>query len=331
MIGHYYFFGVPMPLSLLLALSADEPTSGERLAEQFGCTRAAIAKRINVLRGLGVLIEALPRLGYRLNYRYSWWNELALREHLNNLAALTNCHVLSRVDSTNIWMRDHISQAAPGETHIAVTDFQQKGRGRRGREWMSLPGRQITASIGHVSAQGPVAWLGVAIAVGLSLASSLRQLGWPVDLKWPNDLWLHGEKLGGILVEMDAMAEGPSRLIIGFGINELLLESEKQLLEKPAASLQDMNIDYDRHALLAVLCSNLIQMLTDFSRFGLASWRQLWPSYDALLGRIVSFEYQGEWREGCAEGIDEQGALLIKCGSELVHCHSGEVSVRINP
>lgn len=319
-----------MPLSLLLALSADDPTSGERLAEQFGCTRAAIAKRISTLRESGVLIEALPRVGYRLAYRYVWWNESALQAHLSGIAAITGCHVLNRVDSTNVWMRDRISQAALGEMHIAVTDFQQKGQGRRGREWMSLPGRQVTSSIGLVSAQGPIAWVGVAIAVGLSLASSLRQLGWPVELKWPNDLWLHGEKLGGILVEMDAMAEGPSRLIIGFGINELLLDSEKQLLARPVASLQDMKIDYDRHALLAVLCSNLVQMLTDFSRFGLVSWRQLWPSYDALLGQLVGFEHQGEWREGLAEGIDEQGALLIKCNSEIVRCHSGEVSVRIN-
>ena len=67
MICHYYFFGVPMPLSLLLALSADEPHSGERLAEQFCCPRSAIAKRIHVRRGLGVLIAALPRFGFRLN------------------------------------------------------------------------------------------------------------------------------------------------------------------------------------------------------------------------------------------------------------------------
>ena len=320
-----------MPLSLLLALSADDPRSGERLAEHFGCTRAAIAKRINVLRELGVLIEALPRVGYKLGYRYAWWSESALIERLSNLTALTGCHVLSRVDSTNTWMRDHIAKAALGEIKLAVTDFQQNGQGRRGREWLSLPGRQITASMGLVSAQGPIAWVGVAIAVGLSLASTLRELGWPVELKWPNDLWLHGEKLGGILVEMDAMTEGPSRLTIGFGINELLLNSEKKLLARPVAALQDMSIDYDRHALLVALCSNLVQMLTDFSRFGLASWWQLWPSYDALSGRLVSFEYQGEWREGFAQGIDEQGALLISCDSEVVRCHSGEVSVRIHP
>lgn len=319
-----------MPLSLLLALSADSPTSGERLAKQFGCTRAAIAKRITALRGMGVLIEALPRLGYKLGYHYVWWDEPKLRAQLAGLTALTNCYVLSRIDSTNLWMRDRIAKAGLGEMQLAITDFQQKGQGRRGREWLSLPGRQITASIGLVSAQSPVAWVGVAIAVGLSLASSLRHMGWPVELKWPNDLWLDGEKLGGILVEMDAMAEGPSRLIIGFGINELLLSSEKKSLARPVAALQDLKIDYDRHDLCAALCSNVIQMLMDFSRDGLASWRPLWTSYDALSERMVSFEYQGEWREGCAQGIDEQGALLILCGSELVRCHSGEVSVRIN-
>lgn len=319
-----------MPLSLLLELSASHPTSGERLAEQFGCTRAAIAKRISILRAWGVLIDALPRVGYQLGYHYEWWSDSILGARLSGLTALTGRHVLSRVDSTNAWMRDCISQAALGEMHVAVTDFQQRGQGRRGREWLSLPGRQITASIGLVSAQGPIAWVGVAIAVGLSLASTLRQFGWPVELKWPNDLWLHGEKLGGILVEMDVMTEGPSRLTIGFGINELLFGSEKKYLARPVAALQDMSIDYDRHTLLTALCSNLVQMLTDFSRFGLTSWQQLWPSYDALSGRLVSFEFQGEWREGLAQGIDEQGALLVSCDSEVVRCHSGEVSVKIN-
>ncbi|MEO6699265.1 MAG: biotin--[acetyl-CoA-carboxylase] ligase [Paraperlucidibaca sp.] len=318
-----------MPLSLLPALSAEKPISGERLAEQFHCTRAAIAKRIAALKAMGVLINAIPRVGYQLAYNYTWWDQQRLASDLALLPSITQWHHLSRVDSTNAWMRKQISQAAINDVELAVTDFQFAGQGRRGREWMSLPGRQITASIGLVSAQGPIAWVGVAIAVGLSLASTLREYGWPIELKWPNDLWLDGAKLGGILVEMDAMAEGPSRLIIGFGINEALLGAEREQLARPVAALQDQAIRYDRHELFRALSSNVLQALTDFSRTGLVPWRLLWSQYDALVGRLVSFELQGEWREGIASGIDEQGALLIQTPREILRCHSGEVSVRV--
>jgi BirA family biotin operon repressor/biotin-[acetyl-CoA-carboxylase] ligase len=318
-----------MSLSLLAALSAEKPTSGERLAEQFHCTRAAIAKRVAVLREMGVLIDAIPRVGYQLAYDYVWWDELRLAAEIALMPSITQWHLLPRVDSTNTWMRQHIAQAGINQVQLALTDFQFAGQGRRGREWMSLPGRQITASIGLVSAQGPTAWVGVAIAVGLSLASTLRQYGWPIELKWPNDLWLNGAKLGGILVEMDAMAEGPSRLIIGFGINEALLSVEREQLARPVSALQDKSIAYDRHELFVALCTNVLQALTEFSRSGLAPWQLLWPQYDVLAGRLVSFELQGEWREGVANGIDEQGALLIKAQNENLRCHSGEVSLRV--
>lgn len=317
-----------MSTSLLLALSYEQPTSGERLAKEYGCTRAAIAKRINALRDAGVLIDAIAREGYRYGYPYCWWQDMLMQREMAVVAPRLTWHILPSVDSTNHWMREHLKSSATGLIHLAVSDFQRAGQGRRGRQWLSLPGRQMTVTMGLVSSSSPVAWVGVAIAVGVCIAQTLNAQGWPVSLKWPNDLWLGGAKLGGILIEMDAMAEGPSHLIIGFGINEHVLSGERESLAREVAALSDAKQPYDRHVLLGQLAASLSTMLESFAETGLAPWQAAWRRFDVLHGCEVNFERYGQWQSGIAQGIDAQGALQIRQGDELVSCHSGEVTVR---
>jgi len=313
--------------SLLQQLAFGHFVSGEHLAERAGCSRAAIAKRVEQLRAAGILIEARPRLGYRLGHAYDWWRPERLAPLL---PAALDVHVLPEVASTNDWLRALLagSHEHGARTQLAITDFQQGGRGRRGRSWLSPPGRQMTFSLGLTSEHGPLAWIGVALAVGVELAEALREAGWPVLLKWPNDILLDGAKLAGILVEMDAMAEGPSRVVVGVGLNECLLPAERAQLDRPVAALGDRMPDYDRHALLAAMVARLDAMLSRFPRDGLDAWLARWPALDALRGRVVDFQRGDDWLSGVALGVDAQGCLLLEAAEGRVRCHSGEVSVR---
>lgn len=314
-------------IPLLRQLSAEHFVSGEHLAQLADCSRAAISKRIEQLRAAGVLIEARPRVGYRLAHRYAWWVEDSLMQALPAGNALA-VRVLPGADSTNDWLRQQLADQPSGVAMMAITDFQLGGKGRRGRSWLSPPGRQMTFSIGISAEQGPLAWIGIALAAGVELAEVLRDAGWPVRLKWPNDILLNGAKLAGILVELDAMAEGPSRVIIGVGLNEALLPDERAGLERPVAALQDAAIAYDREQLLIVMTTRLERLLREFPDAGLARWLPRWASFDDLLGCRVDFQRGSEWLSGDVIGIDAQGSLLLDTPQGRVHCHSGEVSVR---
>lgn len=313
--------------SLLRQLSAEDFVSGEHLAQLADCSRAAIAKRVDQLRAAGVLIEARPRAGYRLAHRYDWWMAEQLQQRLPEGCGL-QLHVLPSTDSTNDWLRQQLAGQPSAEVVLAITDFQLGGKGRRGRSWMAPAGRQMTFSIGVGAEQGPLAWIGIALAAGVELAEALRAAGWPVRLKWPNDILLNGAKLAGILVELDAMAEGPSRVIIGVGINEALLADERAGLERPVAALQDAAIAYDRHGLLADMAARLERLLREFPEAGLARWLPRWAPLDDLQGQRVNFQRGSEWLVGDVVGIDAQGSLLLDTPQGRVHCHSGEVSVR---
>lgn len=307
--------------ALLHRLDAHHYTSGESLAAEQGCTRAAISKQVEQLREHGVLIESRPRHGYRFSHPYRWWGEQDAAALSRRLAMPVVW--LPSVDSTSEWLRRQSSR--DDGLMLAITDFQLSGKGRRGRQWLTPPGRQLTFTLGCRAAHAPGRWLGVALAAGVALAQVLRRRGWPVSLKWPNDLMLGESKLGGILIEMDAMAEGPSHLLLGVGINESLLHDERAALDRPVAALQDAPITYERADLLADLVTSLQTVLQQYPETGLEAWRGAWQYLDCLQGKTVSFQQGDLVHDGVAEGIDAQGSLMVRTVHGVVACHSGEV------
>lgn len=311
-----------MNKTLLARLSSDSPVSGEVLAAEFGCSRAAISKQIECLRNAGVLVLSRPRVGYQLGYAYRWWNTKSLQKQLAGLPLSVN--LLESVSSTNTWLRNR----PPAVLYqLAITDWQHAGRGRHERDWVSPPGRQLAFSLRCDVKEGPWAWQGLALAVGVEVAEALKSRGIPVQLKWPNDLWLDGAKLGGILVELDAASDGPSSIIVGIGLNEFLTAHEKAALNRPVSDLAPYAEMYDRNDLLLTLLRRLIQLFSQYTETGLAAWLARWQRFDLLHGREVRFDLSGKQITGLAQGIDEQGCLCVLTANGLQKCHSGEISL----
>ncbi|TMP82113.1 biotin--[acetyl-CoA-carboxylase] ligase, partial [Pseudoalteromonas ruthenica] len=103
---------------------------------------------------------------------------------------------------------------------VLVAEMQQAGRGRRGRVWQSPFGANLYYSYYWKLEEGLQAAMGVSIAVGLAVYDAIEALyGLSAALKWPNDIYLHGRKLAGVLVELEGQVEGPCHLVIGIGIN----------------------------------------------------------------------------------------------------------------
>jgi len=311
-----------MNKSLLLLLSPDAAVSGESLAAHFGCSRAAISKQVEALRTAGVLLHSRPRVGYQLGYAYQWWDAEQLARLFAPLSL--KAHLLDDVSSTNTWLRE---QPPAMTCQLAITDWQNAGRGRHEREWLSPPGRQLTFSLRRDVADGPWPWQGLALAVGVEVAEALQACGIPVRLKWPNDLWLDGAKLGGILVELDAASDGPSSIIVGVGLNEFLTQAERVALGRPVSDLFAYMTSYTRAQLLYGLVERLTRLLGEYASRGLGAWVDRWHALDLLHGRDVRFELAGRSVTGIAQGIDAQGCLCVMTAEGLQKCHSGEISL----
>ena len=103
---------------------------------------------------------------------------------------------------------------------VLAAEWQSAGRGRRGKSWTAVAGGSLTFSIGWRYEQGAGYLAGLSLAVGVAVVRALEAEGLPgVELKWPNDLVYKHLKVGGILVELNGDALGPSTVVVGVGLN----------------------------------------------------------------------------------------------------------------
>jgi BirA family biotin operon repressor/biotin-[acetyl-CoA-carboxylase] ligase len=242
--------------------------------------------------------------------------------------------VLPTIDSTNSELMRR-ARAGLHQHSLLVAVEQSAGRGRRGKHWQSRPGASLTFSLGLP--YQPADWSGLSLAIGVSLAESLHP---GVRLKWPNDLWWQGRKLGGILVET-AVTGAQRHAVIGVGLNvelpdplpvpnpvadEAAAESGGVALPPvPPAALQELAPDRGAGQWLAAVVPALARDLQAFERAGFAAFAARFAARDALAGLALRLS---DGRQGVGAGVGPDGALRLRTAAGLVDVTSAEVSVR---
>lgn len=212
---------------------------------------------------------------------------------------------------------------------VAVSESQTAGRGRRGRDWHSPPGANIYCSLGLFKAMplDRLALLGIVAAI--VLCRSLRaETGAEIMLKWPNDLLLAGGKLGGILAESRPHEDGLYFFIIGFGLNLALTEADREVIARPASSLDAVATGpVERSALLIAALDAMLPELRAFDA-GADSLAAEFARFDAYHDREVEI-VDGEQRiRGINRGIAADGRLRVETASGLQHFSAAEISLR---
>jgi BirA family biotin operon repressor/biotin-[acetyl-CoA-carboxylase] ligase len=224
--------------------------------------------------------------------------------------------VLPQIDSTNSELMRRV-RAGRCEPTLLVAEQQTAGRGRLGRDWHSQVGDSLTFSVSLPLA--PADWSGLSLAVGVSVADSLHP---DIQLKWPNDLWLHGRKLAGVLIETAGAGDQRS-VVVGVGIN--IAPREAQGLSTPPAWLQELLPDVDAGEALLRVAPPLLRALSAFQMQGLAPFLPGFALRDLLHDRAVTLS---NGTVGMARGVDAQGGLLLQTPAGMQTVTSAEVSVR---
>jgi BirA family transcriptional regulator, biotin operon repressor / biotin---[acetyl-CoA-carboxylase] ligase len=230
--------------------------------------------------------------------------------------------VLPTIDSTNTELMRR-ARAGRTEPVLLVAEEQTAGRGRMGRAWLSggSPLRSLMFSVGLPLA--PAEWSGLSLAVGVSLAESLHPR---VQLKWPNDLWLAGRKLAGVLIETASFGEGRAAAryaVIGVGINIAVPPADG--LSLPPAGLHELLPAADPGEVLGRVAAPLLQDVRAFETFGFAAFQARFNRRDVLRDRQVVLS---DGTSGTAHGTSEDGALLVHTSAGMKTVSSSEVSVR---
>lgn len=244
------------------------------------------------------------------------WPAETIWEQLSPALPGFTVEVLAEIDSSNTELMRR-ARAGRTEPTLLVAERQTAGRGRLGRPWHSAVGDSLTFSLGLPLA--PLDWSGLSLAVGLSLAESLHPA---IGLKWPNDLWVQGRKLGGILIEA-ATSGGHSQVVIGVGLN-IRLPSDPGLSTPPAA-LTELWPQASAAAALQRLLPALVHTLQAFETQGFGPLHARYASRDVLRGQPVQ---TSDGLQGLCQGVTPQGALRLATAEGEHTLHSAEVSVR---
>jgi BirA family biotin operon repressor/biotin-[acetyl-CoA-carboxylase] ligase len=312
-----------VPLKLISILADGDFHSGEHLGELLGMSRAAINKHIQTIREWGLDVFTVPGKGYSLPSPI----QLLDVERILNQLVDKRVTVLSVVDSTNQYLLDRIAELQSGDACVA--EYQQAGRGRRGRQWISPFGANLYLSMFWRLDQGPAAAMGLSLVIGIVMAEVLKDLGaQDVRVKWPNDLYLNDRKLAGILVELTGKTGDAAQLVIGAGINLAMRETNANAINQGWINLQEAGINIDRNELAATLLNELRQSLRQFEIDGLAPFIARWRALDNFIDRPVKLLIGEQQIFGIARGIDQQGALLLDQDGVIKPFIGGEISLR---
>jgi BirA family biotin operon repressor/biotin-[acetyl-CoA-carboxylase] ligase len=233
--------------------------------------------------------------------------------------------------STNDVAGSLADRGAPEGTTI-VAGCQTAGRGRLGRSWHSPPDAGLYVS---VVIRSPRAFPLITLAGGVAVADGIRlATGLPVDIKWPNDVVVADEratarqrKVAGILAEASSDGAGVLHAVLGFGINVHPTAYPPEIADRATSLETELGRVLDRGGVLgetlAVLSMYLTELTSGTRDRLLARWRALAPS---ATGSRVRWGTGRDRLLGLTNGIDDEGALLVRVAGRTERVIAGEVT-----
>ena len=217
-----------------------------------------------------------------------------------------------------------LAERGAREGCVVVANGQSAGRGRQGRRWASPPGAGLYVSTvlrpaGHALPLLTIA-AGVGVADGIQAATGLVP-----DLKWPNDVFVSGRKVAGVLAEATSSVAGTC-VVLGFGINVLPAAYPPEVAARATSLERELGRAVDRGSLLAECLCGLAGRYQDLASGRRDAVVEAWRGRAASMrGRRVQWNEAGGAHEGIADSIDDTGALVVRTNAGLARVTAGDV------
>src|SRR5438132_10945931 len=195
--------------------------SGERLARDLDVSHSTLARWIDKLRDTGIEIRGELFTGYRLVRLPDVLLPQLIRPRLRTtMMGRTLFHFYS-VDSTNAFASRLLAHGRKvPEGTVIIAESQTAGRGRLGRSWHSEREAGLYFSVVLFPKTPPSLAPLFTLAAAIAMHSAIeRSTGLDIDIKWPNDLLVTGNKFCGILSEIQAEVDLVKYMVIGVGVN----------------------------------------------------------------------------------------------------------------
>jgi BirA family biotin operon repressor/biotin-[acetyl-CoA-carboxylase] ligase len=280
---------------------------------------------------MGIDIDAVSGRGYRLSAPLELLEEIRIRSGLMSGVdeRIGTFFIHDQIGSTNGFLNGSLDRCDAAGL-VCLAEAQTAGKGRSGKTWVSPFGKNIYLSLGWEYSTGPSRVSGLSLAIGVAVLRVLAAAGIPeLGLKWPNDIYWRGRKLGGILVELSGDMYGPCYVVAGLGLNYWMSSEQGAAIDQPWVDLDGI-VDAakpGRNDLVAALLNELVPVIAEFDETGLVPFIEEWRAADCMLGERVVLRCGSREVHGKVAGISDEGLIeLYTHDGKLQRFASGEIS-----
>ena len=279
---------------------------------------------------LGVIERVSEMISEKESYEEigtgSIYNETTIADQIHTKWAGKTVHFARETDSTNLWIK---RLAKEGASEGTLAEFQSAGRGRLGRSWEVPEGTSVMMSILLRPKFEPQYAPTLTLVMGMAVAKAVKNLGFDVSIKWPNDVVVSHKKICGILTEMGVRDGKIDYAVIGVGINVNIREFPEEMADKATSLYLESGKEFDRSQIPGLVMEAFEEYYEKFA--ATCDLSGLKEEYESILAnynqpvRVLAKEPY----EGVARGITDGGELLVeKTDGTIVAVSAGEVSVR---
>ena len=254
-----------------------------------------------------------------------------ISKRLNTRRIGEKIYSYAEVDSTND-IAIKLAESGAAEGTVVLAEHQRKGRGRFDRTWHSPTGKNILCSIILKPPIGPKRISQISLMTAVAVASLLRsEYDLPALIKWPNDIYLGGRKVSGILVEMGAELDLVHYAVVGIGINLNTVRSDfPPSIRSLSTSVKiETGKKVDRVLAARLLLTQIDRWYHTFLKQGFDLIGNTWVDMSLTLGKRITAKTSDGRITGIPTGLDEDGSLLLRLDSGIIKkIASGDILIQ---
>ena len=302
--------------------------SGDLIAGKLGISRTAVWKCLKQLEELGYAFEKRKGTGYRLiatpDRLYPW----EIERFLATSSLGREIVYRDSVDSTNA-LTFRLALEGCKEGTCVVAESQLAGRGRLDRQWHSPYAKNLYLSVVLRPRVSPARIYPLSFISSLAAFDTLVAAGVAPRLKWPNDVLVNNRKICGTLIELSVEADTVRFAVIGIGLNINMEKSDMDaaLGEKATSLLMETKNFFERPPVCGILLGSLEKYYEIAGRQGMEEMCRLWEERAGVKGTYMEIRQMNGVYRGISEGIDRDGAMLLKENGVVTRVIAGDVLV----
>ncbi len=314
---------------LCLLKEAEGYISGEYMSQMLGVSRTAIWKTIKNIKLEGYVIESVTKKGYRLIKSPDTITPEEIQYHLATKTIGSKLMFFESVGSTNEEIKK-LALQGENEGLVVIANQQVKGKGRRGRHWVSEPNTGIWLSLLLRPPINPNHASRITLVAGLAVCRAIREsTGQEVYIKWPNDIILNGKKICGILTEMSSELDYINYVVVGIGINVNIKTFPEEISNIATSLCIESKRLYKRADIVKGLLQHFEELYESYlETLDLSLFIDDYNQYCINVGREVKVINSEQTLVGQALNVTDTGELVIETNGQKEIIHAGEVSVR---